>query len=180
MANIIRLMRRKPAHFFLAQRLFNTYMIPHSEPGFSATQLSPGETMTVTLRSLLTESVHHLESHGFHVDPSSWTIDMHQYNLQGQPMDTPLGWHKDDINGKDVHTLILYLRKDSSLMGGNLLVRNNSDKDSEITEDDWSIKVSPSWIVLMGGQVNHKPQDLSGHGIRNSLVFQFARIDSAS
>ena len=40
-----------------------------------------------------------------------------------------------------------------------------------------TISVKDNTIVLMDGRLEHKPEDLTGFGCRDSIVVQFKRIE---
>ena len=64
--------------------------------------------------------------------------------------------------------MIFYLRKDQTLQGGNLLYKKNTNIRK--------ININKNNIVLMRGDLVHKPEDIDGYGRRESIVVQFERI----
>ena len=108
-----------------------------------------------------------LITNGFHIDSSKYHIDFHRYNLFGKKHSTPFAWHEDDYgsSGYEVNTAVLYLRKDKTIRGGNLLIKGAN-----------KVIVEENMIVLMDGRLIHKPEDLNGFGCRDSIVVQFPRV----
>ena len=108
-----------------------------------------------------------LTTNGFHIDSSKYNIDFHRYNLFGKKHSTPFAWHEDDYGstGYEVNTAVMYLRKDKTIRGGNLLVKGAN-----------KVIVEENTIVLMDGRLIHKPEDLNGFGCRDSIVVQFPRV----
>lgn len=108
-----------------------------------------------------------LKKNGYHIDDNYYHFDFHRYNLFGEKYSSNIVWHQDDYGGTTypVHTAILYLRKDKTIQGGNLLVKN---QDKIITAENT--------IVLIDGRIVHKPEELEGTGCRDSIVVQFKRV----
>ena len=108
-----------------------------------------------------------LKKNGFIIDDNHYHLDFHRYNLFGEKYSSNIVWHQDDYGGTTypVHTVILYLRKDITIQGGNLLVKNQK-----------KIITTENTIVLMDGRIVHKPEELEGTGCRDSIVVQFKRV----
>ncbi len=108
-----------------------------------------------------------LKNNGYQIDDNNYHLDFHRYNLFGEKYSSNIVWHQDDYGGTTypVHTAILYLRKDITIHGGNLLIKNQ-DK----------IIIRENTIVLIDGRIVHKPEELEGTGCRDSIVVQFKRI----
>lgn len=70
-------------------------------------------------------------------------------------------------NSNQINTAVLYLRKDKTIRGGNLLVKGVNN-----------VIIEENTIVLMDGRIIHKPEDLNGFGCRDSIVVQFPRVQS--
>ena len=110
-----------------------------------------------------------LTTNGFHIDSSKYDIDFHRYNLFGKKYSTPFAWHEDDYGstGYEVNTAVIYLRKDKTIRGGDLLIKGAN-----------KVVVVENTIVLIDGRLIHKPEDLNGFGCRDSIVVQFPRVQS--
>ncbi len=108
-----------------------------------------------------------LKKSGYQIDCSNYHIDFHRYNLFGEKHSSTFTWHNDDYGATDyeVNTAILYLRKDRTIKGGNLLIKGQN-----------TVIINENTLVLMDGRVTHKPEDLEGFGCRDSIVVQFPRV----
>ena len=108
-----------------------------------------------------------LKKCGYKIDDSIYHIDFHRYNLFGEEHTSTFTWHKDDYGATnyEVNTAILYLRKDMTIRGGNLLIKGQN-----------KVNIGENMVVLMDGRVIHKPEDLKGFGCRDSIVVKFQRV----
>ena len=73
-------------------------------------------------------------------------------------------WHIDDMSVTPfkVYSIIFYLRKDSTIKGGNLLYKlDGKEKKLDISEGD---------CVVFPGNIYHCPQLSYGFGCRDSIV----------
>ena len=139
-----------------------------NEPGFYQVDfIDP----TDNIISFLTKASSILQEYNYHVDNNNYHLDFHRYNLFGEKVSSKLDWHCDDYGGVNypVNTAIFYLRKDPSIDGGNLIVKENNTENT--------ITIKDNTIVLMDGRLEHKPEDLKGFGCRDSIVVQFKRIE---
>ena len=120
------------------------------------------EQLVATMANILT-------ANGFHIDSRNYHVDFHRYNLFGKKHSSALTWHEDDYGATSykVNTVVLYLRKDKTIRGGNLLVKGAN-----------KVMIEENTIVMMDGRLVHKPEDLEGFGCRDSIVVQFKRVDS--
>ena len=118
------------------------------------------EQLAATVATILT-------TNGFNIDSSKYDIGFHRYNVFGKKHSTPFAWHEDDYGSTDyeVNTAVLYLRKDKTIRGGNLLVKGAN-----------KVMIEENTIVMMDGRLVHKPEDLEGFGCRDSIVVQFPRV----
>lgn len=108
--------------------------------------------------------------HGFQIDPNVYCLWFQSYNINSVNPEKYFGWHVDD-NADDyghVHTAILYLNKDKTINGGNLLYYQHPWK--------YTIVVKSETMILMDGRILHKPENISGIGNRDSIVIRFMRI----
>jgi hypothetical protein len=62
----------------------------------------------------------------------------------------------------NVNTIIFYLRKDSTLKSSNFLYKENTNIHN--------INISKNNILLMRGDLIHKPQDIDDYDRRESIV----------
>ena len=122
------------------------------------------------ITNLISKSADLLLENGFKINKNIFHVDFHRYFINNKKYETDLTWHTDD-NGAtpyNVNTIIFYLRKDSTLKGGNFLYKENTNIHK--------INISKNNILLMRGDLIHKPQDIDGYGRRESIVVQFERI----
>lgn len=119
------------------------------------------------ITSFLSKASHILKNNGYKIDNNNYHIDFHRYNLFGEKYNSELDWHEDDYGATnyEVCTAIFYLRKDKTIKGGDLLIKDH-DK----------IIVADGTLLLLDGRTIHKPEDLNGTGCRDSIVVQFKRI----
>lgn len=83
-------------------------------------------------------------------------------------IETPLCIHQDDYGAVDypVETCIFYTQFDKDLEDGNLEIYNNFEEMKEC------VYIKEGDIILLSGNLNHKPQNVKGNGIRNCIVVQ--------
>mgnify|MGYP001184514880 CR=1 FL=1 len=132
-----------------------------------------------------------LRKHGYNIDPRFWHVDIHNYVLDSpaknkmiaagkkkvEYMDldgcssTPFKWHIDDCGGVrwPCCTLIVYLNVEG-ISGGSFMYR---DSDRRIQ----MIECKTNLIIMMRGDIPHKPTSIVGPGQRLSIVFQIKRVD---
>jgi len=123
-----------------------------------------------SITKFISQSANLLLEKGFNINKNNFHVDFHRYYLNNESYETDFTWHKDDkgATSYNVNIIIFYLRKDPTLKGGNLLYK----KDINIRK----ININKNNIVLMRGDLIHKPENLQGYGRRDSIVIQFERI----
>lgn len=164
------------------------------------------ESVTPNLTSLLDLTQRLLNSHGYQCSRERWFVEIHRSMGKGedQVVETPLAWHQDDGGGwpeDKVVTAIYYLKKDISLVGGNLLYSlGEQDPDGPldtlpwldtllslfqnrlvVNDDDQKnypiVQVETGKTVLMRGDMWHRPENVQGIGERQLIVIQFPRLN---
>ena len=122
------------------------------------------------ITNFINQSADLLLENGFKINKNNFHVDFHRYYINNEKYETDLTWHTDDKGATpyNVNTVIFYLRKDHSLKGGNLLYKENTNTRK--------ININKNNIVLMRGDLIHKPEDIDGYGRRESIVVQFERI----
>lgn len=111
-----------------------------------------------------------LEKHNYQIDDSDYYIEFWSYKLKGNegkiPM--PLIRHMDDNAAVmfKVETCIFYTEKSPTIKGGDLLLFNNDTLSHRII-------INTGDIVLLGGDIVHQVEQVSGKGIRNCIVVQY-------
>ena len=112
---------------------------------------------------------------------SEGMMELWSYHPSGNKLSSWLTIHEDDYGGVNykVETCIFYLRKDEIIEGGNLIYLENTSPIKKfmcftINEtDEKKLEVKENMIVIMNGDLQHKPEDMSGWGLRNCIVVQF-------
>ena len=98
-------------------------------------------------------------------------FEIWKYQLNGErTIESPLTMHTDNDNGDDIHTFILYTRKDPGIHGGNLIIYKNCDGEISAI-----VRPKAGMIVCMDGDTYHRPEMMSGIGTRSCVVIQFAK-----
>lgn len=122
------------------------------------------------MNSFISKVANVLLKNGFRIDVNTYHLELHSYTINNENCDSCFGWHEDDYGGVDfpVNTMILYLRKDEDIHGGNLFYYQDSSKHIIVTKSET--------MVLMDGRVIHKAENIYGTGSRDSIVIQFMRI----
>jgi hypothetical protein len=100
-------------------------------------------------------------------------FEIWNYKLDNIEIESPLAIHTDNDNGDNIHTIILYTHKDSTIVDGNLSIYANSNESTFKTVVD----TTENTIVCMSGNTYHKPNKMSGNGNRNCIVIQFDADD---
>lgn len=98
-------------------------------------------------------------------DFTTWYLEFQQRNcgFEKNPKRT-FKWHRDDYStiGFKVHTIIFYLRKDKSIIGGNL--------EYKLGKETYNQKIVTGDILCFDGNIYHQPELCSGMGCRDSIV----------
>ena len=108
----------------------------------------------------------------------SGTIELHSYNMHGGTKNTKFAIHADNdaYSSTYVNTCIFYTHRDGTIIDCNL---DYYVKDP--TQNKWRKMLWPKYlknihnvttgsVILMSGNVKHKPQICSGSGRRNAIV----------
>lgn len=116
------------------------------------------------LDEFIKESARIMKENNFKINPNKFYYEFHLYDVKSA-MESKFAWHIDDYGAVDceVCTMIYYLDKDETITGGNLEFSN------------YKIVVNSGIIVVMNGDVLHKPEPMSGYGTRKSIVVMFQR-----
>ena len=119
-------------------------------------------------------------------DKSIWYMDVIRYDLSGETdVDSGLAWHSENINYDfEVISVLIYFRKDKTIRDGNLRYKEYQ-KDcscfSKTTKKTIIINATnmiynDCTIVVMDGNVTHKPEKCSGFGRRELINVSFRKI----
>jgi hypothetical protein len=114
----------------------------------------------------------YLDSHSItNYNRSNHCIEFHQRNCSNEKqVKAPFGWHQDD-NGAvsyKTHSFLFYMRKDSTVRGGNLDYKIGNQIHTHIVE--------PQTILYFTGDLWHIPQQSEGFGCRDITVIFIPRI----
>ena len=114
------------------------------------------------------------------VKKSDGMIELWSYCPNGKKLSSSLAIHEDDYGGLPykVETCIFYLRKDEGINNGNLIYLENT-KIREFmcltfkNNVERKLEVKKNMVVVMNGNLEHQPEEMSGWGLRNCIVVQF-------
>jgi hypothetical protein len=127
-----------------------------------------GKNISISLEDdfdeLIKESARIMKENNFKINPNQFYYEFHLYDVKST-MEPKFAWHIDDYGAVncEVCTMIYYLDKDETIQGGNLEFAN------------YKVLIQSDMIVMMDGNVLHKPEPMSGYGTRKSIVIMFER-----
>jgi hypothetical protein len=98
-------------------------------------------------------------------------FELWKYEIDNNTIKPPLAIHTDNDNGDNIHTIIIYTKKDNTVKGGNLLIYDY-EKLIDI------IDTKQGTVICMNGDTRHCPENMSGKGIRSCAVLQFSKLDN--
>lgn len=104
-----------------------------------------------------------------------YMVEFHQANLFANENIKSFNWHQDIsviYPLKIPYTVLFYLRKDRTVKGGNLLIRPNITKFWPNKQNKF-IPIKAGTIVIMDGEMEHKPEPASGSGCRDIIAVFF-------
>jgi hypothetical protein len=91
-------------------------------------------------------------------------FELYKYELDGERTISPV-----TIQNKDnIHTFILYTRKDPGINGGNLIIYKGGDIVSVV-------RPITGTIVCMDDSTYHRAEMMSGMGVKSCVVIQFSK-----
>ena len=129
------------------------------------------EKLSNMTKFMLAKAASIMKQKRYKIDKSKYQIDIQSYNLSLKKYNTKFDWHEDGIeinlDKLSVYTLIIYLRKDITIKNGNFNVILNHTKNKIYIESDI--------MILLDGDITHKPDDIEGFGCRDSIVIQYAK-----
>ena len=97
-------------------------------------------------------------------------MDVIRYNLSDdtKPVSSGLAWHCENDNYPNLITVLLYLRVDKDIKGGNLgYIDSHGIKQT--------IMIDAGTIIIMDGNVVHKPDNPLGSGKRDLIAVSFEK-----
>lgn len=166
-------------------RIFDRYCydsIPVTNKQF---EFDNNNKINIEFKYILNEAYNLLYSQGFHVDKNMGLIELWKYTSNGRKVCVPLAMHCDDNNSLDyaVETCIFYLDKDDCIDGGGLYYVENTKKNKLLgiipyyeTETKY-LDVCGNTVVLLSGNLVHRPKSIIGLGSKKYIVVQFKSLD---
>ena len=98
-----------------------------------------------------------------------WYMDVIRYNLNGEtPIDSGLAWHCENDNYSNLITVLMYPRVDGGVRHGGL-----GYIDSKGVEQ--KIMIETDTVIVMDGEVVHKPDNPHGIGKRDLIAVSFEK-----
>jgi hypothetical protein len=141
--------------------------------------------INIEFECVLREAFYLLSSNGFRVDMNDGLIELWKYTSNGTKVCVPLGIHCDDYGALNyaVETCIFYLDKNDCIDGGGLYYMENTKENKLLglfsyydTEKKY-LDVSSNMVVLLAGNLEHRPKSIIGLGSRKCIVVQFRSLD---
>lgn len=98
-----------------------------------------------------------------------WFIDIINYNIiDNDKIDSGLAIHCEDDNGYELVSVLFYIRKDKTIIDGDLIYLDKNKEKKKITINDKT-------TIIMDGRIYHQPEIASGNGIRQVIIISFVR-----
>jgi len=162
---------------FNARKVFKKNIPPQKGTLVKASKWYKDADVSLALENLVISAGEILYNNGFKIDLDTWYVNFHRYDMEGEREVRKIVWHTDDISydgtssvGAPVHTLIAYLEKEMAIKGGNLMLKSD---DGKLTQVEY---IKTGTIILMKGNILHQPEPMGGYGTRSSMIFQFKRM----
>jgi hypothetical protein len=118
-------------------------------------------------------------------DKSIWYMDVIRYDLSGETdVDSGLAWHSENINYDfEVISVLIYFRKDKTIRDGNLRYKEyqtdcccfSKTIKKTIIINATNLIYNDCTVVIMDGNVTHKPEKCSGFGRRELINVSFSK-----
>ena len=117
--------------------------------------------------SVIKDTVKIVEKTDYTINPEKCYVELHKYVVNGKT-EPFFDFHEDDYGGVNYKTVtcIYYLRKDETIVGGDLEFMFES-----------TIKIEPNMLVIFNGNKTHRVTTMDGHGVRKCMVLQFERLE---
>ncbi len=133
------------------------------------------------LKTITNEAFYYLTLKGFDINKDKGMIEFWKYNTDGKKINSKLAFHVDDYGALNcsVETCIFYLQKDLSIVGGNLFYdppKKTKFNIPKLFSNYKELEIREKMIVLMSGNLLHRPQSVSGKGSRSCVVVQFESL----
>jgi len=111
-----------------------------------------------------------LDMFNYNHKKDKWYMDVIRYNLDNdkKPIDSGLAWHCENDNYPNLITVMIYPRIDDDIVNGSLGYIDTNNVKQNITIDSGT-------IIVMDGNVYHKPDDPYGSGKRDLIAVSFEK-----
>lgn len=125
-----------------------------------------------------------LNENGFIALNSDWHSESHRYAVENSPIEPEFETHLDDFGAihYKVNTIIYYLQKDSTIVGGNFIIYPNVISSDllfggfiELQQTKIITPVKTGTMILLKGNLAHRAEEMDGKGLRRSIVVQIRR-----
>lgn len=118
----------------------------------------------------------YLESAGFRIYSNHFMIEYWRHRCFADKLEPTLDRHMDSYSVMTcpVYTCIFYLRKDSTMKGGNLNIYGNGPYGRFLLNPLEIIETTPK-VVCFNGSIIHSITNFKGCGIRDAIVVQFEK-----
>ena len=118
------------------------------------------------IEKLILNTITKVSNNNYKINPSNYYIEFHKYFVNGKTKSF-FDFHKDDggaVSYKTV-TCIYYLKKDNTIQGGDLEIKNET-----------IINIESNMLVIFNGNISYRVTKMDGNGIRKCIVIQFERL----
>ena len=124
---------------------------------------------TPTIEFIHTVASNFLDMFNYNHKTNTWFMDVIRYNLDDdKPIDSGLAWHCENDNYPNLITVLLYVRVDKDIKNKDL-----GYIDSRGIEQ--TIMIDAGTIIIMDGNVFHKPENPFGSGKRDLIAVSFEK-----
>lgn len=117
------------------------------------------------LKNLIENTKKIMNEYSYNINYLRFYVEFHKYNINGCHH-SEFDWHEDDYGpvNYNVCTMIYYLYKDDTIVGGNLEFKGQE------------IEIKGNQVILFNGNIQHRATLMNGKGVRKSIVIMFERI----
>ncbi len=165
--------------------IFDRYCIDDKPVITKKFEFDNEQKINIEFERILNEAYHLLKSNGFNVDRTNGLVELWKYTSNGKKVNVNLTIHQDDYGALpyNVETCIFYVGKSEGLDGGELLYELNTKKNKFLgiipyySTETKLLNVNDRMVVLMNGNLNHRPKSVTGLGSRKSIVVQLKSLD---
>mgnify|MGYP003339864176 CR=1 FL=1 len=119
----------------------------------------------------------YLESCGLYQNKDRFVIELWRYRCFGDKTSSPFPRHKDSFGLilAPINTCIFYIRKDTTVIGGDLELFGLPPYGRLISKPIKKINTDDCKVFAFDGNVIHRVTSMSGFGNRDCIVVQFEK-----